>query len=126
MTIQLKSADQTHYDAIALGEVLMRIDPGQVPTARARTARIWHGGGETNVAEGLSYCFGCAPLSSRLLWTTGLAATSKTNCAKLDWTLGISSGLTQRQRTIQHRRQGDFAQWDQLYLGWQGAIAFGD
>ena len=58
MTIQLKSADQTHYDAIALGEVLMRIDPGQVPTARARTARIWHGGGETNVAEGLSYCFG--------------------------------------------------------------------
>ncbi|MXW81161.1 MAG: sugar kinase, partial [Gemmatimonadetes bacterium] len=58
MSIQLKSADQTHYDAIALGEVLMRIDPGQVPTARARTARIWHGGGETNVAEGLSYCFG--------------------------------------------------------------------
>ena len=37
MTIQLKSADQTYYDAIALGEVLMRIDPGQVPTARART-----------------------------------------------------------------------------------------
>ncbi|MCD6415905.1 MAG: sugar kinase [Planctomycetes bacterium] len=37
---------------------MLRIDPGDVPTARARTARIWHGGGETNVAEGLSYCFG--------------------------------------------------------------------
>lgn len=37
---------------------MLRIDPGDVPTARARTGRIWHGGGETNVAEGLSYCFG--------------------------------------------------------------------
>jgi 2-dehydro-3-deoxygluconokinase len=46
------------YDAVALGEVMMRIDPGDVPTRRARTARIWHGGGETNVAEGLSACFG--------------------------------------------------------------------
>ena len=55
---QLKSARETRYDAVSLGEVLMRIDPGDVPTARARTARIWHGGGETNVTEGLSYCFG--------------------------------------------------------------------
>lgn len=45
-------------DAVALGEVMMRIDPGDVPTRRARVARIWHGGGETNVAEGLSACFG--------------------------------------------------------------------
>ncbi|MGB1719188.1 MAG: sugar kinase, partial [Candidatus Latescibacterota bacterium] len=58
MSLNLKSASETRYDAIALGEVMMRIDPGQVPTARARNARIWHGGGETNVAEGLSYCFG--------------------------------------------------------------------
>jgi 2-dehydro-3-deoxygluconokinase len=46
------------FDAIALGEVMMRIDPGDIPTRRARTARIWHGGGETNVAEGLAACFG--------------------------------------------------------------------
>ena len=46
------------YDAIALGEVMLRLDPGDVPTRRARTVRIWHGGGETNVAEGLSACFG--------------------------------------------------------------------
>ena len=58
MALTLKSVEETRYDAIALGEILMRIDPGQVPTARARTGRIWHGGGETNVAEGLSYCFG--------------------------------------------------------------------
>jgi 2-dehydro-3-deoxygluconokinase len=57
-SLKLKSADQTRYDSIALGEVMLRLDPGPVPFARARTARIWHGGGETNVAEGLSYCFG--------------------------------------------------------------------
>ncbi len=54
----LKPAEAARYDGAALGEVMMRIDPGDVPIARARTARIWHGGGETNVAEGLSACFG--------------------------------------------------------------------
>lgn len=56
-TFSFKPADQCKYDAVSLGEVMMRIDPGDIPTARARTARIWHGGGETNVAEGLSYAF---------------------------------------------------------------------
>jgi len=58
MALNLKAAAETRFDAVALGEVMMRIDPGAVPTSRARTARIWHGGGETNVAEGLSYAFG--------------------------------------------------------------------
>jgi 2-dehydro-3-deoxygluconokinase len=56
--LKIKPAEKCRYDAVSLGEVMMRIDPGDVPTARARAARIWHGGGETNVAEGLSYCFG--------------------------------------------------------------------
>ena len=57
-TLQLKPADATQYDAVSLGEVMLRIDPGDVPTAKARTARIWQGGGETNVTMGLSYTFG--------------------------------------------------------------------
>jgi len=56
-TFSFKPADQCKYDVVSLGEVMMRIDPGDVPTARARTARIWHGGGETNVAEGIAYAF---------------------------------------------------------------------
>ena len=56
--LKIKAKDECKYDAIALGEVMMRIDPMDVPTPKARMARIWHGGGETNVAEGLSYCFG--------------------------------------------------------------------
>ena len=54
----LRPEQDARYDAAALGEVMLRIDPGDVPIARARTARIWHGGGETNVAEGLAACFG--------------------------------------------------------------------
>ena len=56
--LKIKKADECRYDAVAMGEVMMRIDPGDLPTRKARTARIWHGGGETNVAEGLSACFG--------------------------------------------------------------------
>jgi len=56
--VKIKSQAECRYDALALGEVMMRIDPGDVPTHRARSVRIWHGGGETNVAEGLAACFG--------------------------------------------------------------------
>ncbi|WP_432799532.1 sugar kinase [Poriferisphaera sp. WC338] len=56
--MQIKQAGECQLDALSLGEVMLRLDPEDVPTERARGARIWHGGGETNVAEGLSYCFG--------------------------------------------------------------------
>jgi 2-dehydro-3-deoxygluconokinase len=50
--------EKCKWDGVALGEVMIRFDPGDVPFERARTCRIWHGGGEVNVAEGLAYCFG--------------------------------------------------------------------
>ena len=56
-TFSFKPSEECKYDLVSLGEVMMRIDPGDVPTARARSARIWHGGGETNVAEGAAYVF---------------------------------------------------------------------
>ena len=56
-TFTFNPADKCVFDEVSLGEVMMRIDPGDIPTARARSARIWHGGGETNVAEGLAYAF---------------------------------------------------------------------
>lgn len=55
---EIKSADQCQYDAVALGEVMLRLDPFDVPTARARVARLFQGGGETNLACGLAYTFG--------------------------------------------------------------------
>src|SRR5512135_107545 len=55
---QIKSADQCKYDGVSLGEVMMRLDPFDMPTARARQMRVFQGGGETNVACGLGYTFG--------------------------------------------------------------------
>ena len=56
--LNIKPAEKCRWDGGALGEVMIRFDPIDVPFERARTCRIWHGGGEVNVAEGLSYCFG--------------------------------------------------------------------
>ena len=55
---QIKSADQCKYDGVSLGEVMLRLDPLDVPTGRARVMRVFQGGGETNVACGLGYTFG--------------------------------------------------------------------
>ncbi|HOG45546.1 MAG TPA: sugar kinase [Anaerolineae bacterium] len=55
---QIKPAERCRYDAVSLGEVMLRLDPLDVPTARARLMRVFQGGGETNVACGLAYAFG--------------------------------------------------------------------
>jgi 2-dehydro-3-deoxygluconokinase len=54
----IKPASACRYDAVALGEVMLRLDPYDVPTASAREMRLFQGGGETNVACGLAYTFG--------------------------------------------------------------------
>jgi 2-dehydro-3-deoxygluconokinase len=54
---KIKSAESCKYDGVALGEVMLRLDPYDVPTARAREMRVFQGGGETNVACGLAYTF---------------------------------------------------------------------
>jgi 2-dehydro-3-deoxygluconokinase len=55
---EIKPAEICRFDAVALGEVMLRFDPFDVPTARARLMRVFQGGGETNVACGLAYTFG--------------------------------------------------------------------
>ena len=54
----IKPADACRYDAVSLGEVMLRLDPFDVPMAHARVLRVFQGGGETNVACGLAYTFG--------------------------------------------------------------------
>jgi 2-dehydro-3-deoxygluconokinase len=55
----IKKAGDCRYDGVSLGEVMMRFDPRDVPTARMRDGvRVFQGGGETNVACGLAYAFG--------------------------------------------------------------------
>jgi 2-dehydro-3-deoxygluconokinase len=55
---EIKPASACRYDDVALGEVMLRFDPFDVPTALAREMRVFQGGGETNVACGLAYTFG--------------------------------------------------------------------
>lgn len=56
---EIKKAESCRFDALSLGEVMLRFNPGDVPTARMReNIRISQGGGETNVACGLAYTFG--------------------------------------------------------------------
>ncbi len=43
---------------IALGEVMLRFDPGERRISTTRSFEVWEGGGEYNVARGLRRCFG--------------------------------------------------------------------
>lgn len=50
--------DQPHYDLLSLGEVLLRLDPGEGRVRTSRQFTVWEGGGEYNVARGARRCFG--------------------------------------------------------------------
>lgn len=58
MNLKLKDAALCRYDMISLGEIMLRLDPGEGRIKTARSFRAWEGGGEYNVARGLRRCFG--------------------------------------------------------------------
>ena len=57
-TLHIKPKEQCRWDLVSLGEVMLRLDPGDQRIASARQFRAWEGGGEYNVARGLKRCFG--------------------------------------------------------------------
>ncbi len=58
MPLQLRDKSKCRYDLIALGEIMLRLDPGASRIRCAREFKVWEGGGEYNVARGLRRCFG--------------------------------------------------------------------
>ena len=56
--IELRPADSCRYDQVSLGEVMLRLDPGEERIHTTRSFRVWEGGGEYNVARGLRKAFG--------------------------------------------------------------------
>jgi 2-dehydro-3-deoxygluconokinase len=54
----IRPASETRYDAVSLGEVMLRLDPGEGRIRTARSFRAWEGGGEYNVSRGLRRAFG--------------------------------------------------------------------
>lgn len=56
--MQIRSKDECRWDLVSLGEVMLRLDPGDKRIHTTRTFQVWEGGGEYNVARGLKRCFG--------------------------------------------------------------------
>ena len=56
--LAIRPAAETRYDAVALGEVMLRLDPGEGRIRTARSFSAWEGGGEYNVVRGLRRVFG--------------------------------------------------------------------
>ena len=56
--LNIKPANGCQYDLVALGEIMLRLDPGEGRIRTTREFKVWEGGGEYNVARGLRRCFG--------------------------------------------------------------------
>jgi len=58
MTLVTRPKTNCRWDVVSLGEVMLRLDPGEERVTTTRHFRVWEGGGEYNVARGLKRCFG--------------------------------------------------------------------
>jgi len=56
--VKINAAAGCRFDLVSLGEVMLRLDPGEGRVATTRSFQVWEGGGEYNVARGLRRCFG--------------------------------------------------------------------
>ena len=54
----MKIKESGRFDLVSLGEVMLRLDPGNTRVRTSRSFNVWEGGGEYNVARGLRKCFG--------------------------------------------------------------------
>jgi len=58
MALTIRPSDSVAYDCVSLGEIMLRLDPGESRVHTSRTFHAWEGGGEYNVTRGLRRCFG--------------------------------------------------------------------
>lgn len=56
--LNVRPKEGCRWDVVSLGEVMLRLDPGEGRVHTTRTFQVWEGGGEYNVARGLKRCFG--------------------------------------------------------------------
>jgi 2-dehydro-3-deoxygluconokinase len=85
--LKIKSAENCRWDAISLGEVLLRFDSGDERIHNARNFRVWDGGGEYNVARNLAKVF-----RQKTAIATALADNALGHLAEdLIWQAGVDS-----------------------------------
>lgn len=65
MDLNLRAKQDCLFDEISLGEVMLRLDPGDGRIKTARTFRAWEGGGEYNVARACGAASACTRRWSR-------------------------------------------------------------
>src|SRR5436853_1117283 len=56
--LNIRSAQDTKWDCVSFGEVMLRFDPGFGRVRNARSFQVWEGGGEYNVARAMRKCWG--------------------------------------------------------------------
>jgi sugar/nucleoside kinase (ribokinase family) len=56
--MKIREKANAKWDLLALGEVMLRLDPGEGRVATTRCFNVYEGGGEYYVARGLKRCFG--------------------------------------------------------------------
>ena len=61
MSVLVAKPKRCHWDIVSLGEVMLRLDPGEGRVPTTRQFQVWEGGGEYNVARGPEAMFrnGC-------------------------------------------------------------------
>lgn len=55
--LKIRPEWECQWDEVSLGEIMLRLDPGERRVHTTRSFDVWEGGGEYNVARGLRRCF---------------------------------------------------------------------
>ena len=141
-TIQIPDSSR-RWDCLSLGEVMLRLDPGEGRIHTARQFTVWEGGGEYNVARGLRRCFGLRTAiatalaenpvgrlvedfilqggvdTSLLKWVpydgVGRAVRNGLNFTERGFGVRAAAGCSDRGHTaISHVKSGDF-DWETIF-----------
>ncbi len=56
--LTIRPQEECRYSCVSLGEIMLRLDPGEGRVRSTRSFAAWEGGGEYNVTRGLRRCFG--------------------------------------------------------------------
>ena len=67
MSLSIKPKSECAFDQISLGEVMLRLDPGEGRIRTARNFAVWEGGGEYNTSRGLRQALTTAPPPAPML-----------------------------------------------------------
>ncbi len=129
-------------DLVALGEVMLRFDPGDGRIRTARSFDVWEGGGEYNVARALSRTYGLKTSvvtalvdnevgrlieslilsggvdTSRLRWRTPQASVRNgLNFVERGFGMRGALSVSDRTHSAASQLQADDVDWDDLFSG---------